>query len=306
MLETPWALQESKLQALLGVLAVRATGRHVSPAEIQAAVGGGDRGAEYRTVDGVAVIPVYGVIAKRMGLMEAMSGGTSVDTLARQVRTATRDPDVNALLLDIHSPGGSVYGVPEVAQAVMAARERKPVVAVANSFAASAAYWIAAASSDLVVTPSGEVGSIGVYAAHEYWGRALEMEGVDVTIVTAGKYKAELDPAVPLSDSAQAYLQARVDEVYRKFIAAVAQGRGVSGETVRSEFGEGRMVFAEDAVRRGMADRIATVEETLERLQSPQRRRALMRTEDGGAGTLALRQRQIALAARRVDIHHRA
>lgn len=140
-------------------------------------------------------------------------------------------------------------------------------MAIANHLAASAAYWIGSAADELVVTPSGEVGAIGVFAAHEDISKSLEMEGIAISLISAGKYKTEGNPYEPLSDEARAAIQAEVDGYYDMFVKAVARNRGVKPADVRGGFGEGRVVRAQQAVSLGMADRIATLDETIERLQ---------------------------------------
>jgi signal peptide peptidase SppA len=169
-------------------------------------------------------------------------------------------------VLDIDSPGGSIYGVPELAQEIFAAREKKKVVAVANSLAASAAYWLAAAASEVVVTPSGDVGSVGVYAMHEDISRLLDQEGVTVTFISAGKFKTEGNPYEPLSEEGRSFMQERVDEAYAMFTRDLARFRDVPVAKVKSDFGEGRVVGAKAAKAAGMVDRIASLEDTLARL----------------------------------------
>ena len=141
---------------------------------------------------------------------------------------------------------------------------------MANTLAASAAYWLASAADEMVVTPSGSVGSIGIVAMHEDVSKALEAEGVKVSIVSAGKYKTEGNPYQPLSVEGRAYLQSQVDQFGGMFVDGVARGRKVSSSQVRNGFGEGRMVLAAGAVRAGMADRVATFDETLARFGARQ------------------------------------
>ena len=174
------------------------------------------------------------------------------------------------------TPGGMVEGTTEFAAEVRRAREQKPVVAVANFVAASAGYWIAASATEVVAAPSAKVGSIGVFALHADRSKALEAEGVTRTVISAGKHKVEGNELGPLSDEARATAQARVDEAYGQFVADVATGRGVSVSAVRDGFGEGKIVSANDALKLGMVDRIATLDETIARLtgQGKQSRRA--------------------------------
>lgn len=276
--ETPWAILPAKFEHVKAFLAERAAGHEATEEQLAAVVRAGP-GLEGRQIGSLAILPVFGVIAHRANLMTEISGATSTDKLTQALRRAAEDPNVSAIVLDVNSPGGTVVGVPELASEVMAAREKKPVVAVANGMAASAAYWIAAAASEVVVIPSGQVGSIGVFAAHDDVSKALEREGVKTTLVSSGKYKTEGNPYEPLGDDARAEMQRRVDAYHDMFVQAVARGRGVTPSRVRSGFGEGRLLLAKDALAAGMVDRVATMDDTLVRLLSKARRREAPRAE---------------------------
>jgi ClpP class serine protease len=142
------------------------------------------------------------------------------------------------------------------------------VVAVVDSLAASCGYWLAAQATDVVMTPSAQAGSIGVYTAHKNIAGALRQEGIEVTLVSAGKHKTEGTPFAPLSAEDRAALQRQVDVAYDLFINDVAAGRGVTADRVRAGFGEGRLLAAPDAVRAGLADRIDTLDHVLAHLAS--------------------------------------
>jgi HK97 family phage major capsid protein len=266
---TPWAILPEKLEAIIGLLELRASGAKLSKAEIQARIGDGRRGAP-ASGGAVAVLPLYGVVAHRMNAMNDVSapGGTSTEMFGQAFDKAMSDPNVAAIVIDIDSPGGSVEGVPELAAKIAAARGSKPIVAVANAMAASAAYWLAAAADEIVVTPSGLVGSIGVYQMHVDASEAVADEGLKVTYISAGKYKTEGNPHEPLSDEALAATQGMVDEFYGMFVKAVAKYRGVSVSDVTGGYGEGRVLTAKAAVAAGLADRVATLDETIARVGS--------------------------------------
>jgi HK97 family phage prohead protease len=256
-----WAILPEKLAVIEAFLNKRAEGIHATDEEIRAALA--MQHGDTPEANGVAVIPVYGVIAQRMSMFDDISGGTSCEAISKSLKVALADETVGTIVLDIDSPGGTVTGVPELAAEIYAARGKKPIIAVANGMAASAAYWIASAADRIVVTPSGEVGSIGVYTSHQDVSAMLEKEGVKITFIQAGKYKTDGNPYEPLSDEAKADIQDGVDKFYGMFTRGVAGGRGVSLETVLSDFGQGRMLLAEDAVAAGMADQIATLDQVL-------------------------------------------
>ncbi len=245
----------------------RLHGRVLTDAAVPVARHGGGNG----TGGAVAVIHIHGPITQRNSLMSMIFGGTSTLGISAALRQALADPDVGSILLDIDSPGGTVSGVPELAAEILAARGSKSIVAVANSFAASAAYWIASAADEIVVTPSGEVGSIGVVAVHMEQSRRLEKEGITPTIMRAPANKFGGNPFEPLSEETRDHIQSQVDEFHAMFVAAVAKGRGVGVGQVRGGFGQGRVVLAKEAVKLGMADRVATIEQTVARMMGGRR-----------------------------------
>jgi signal peptide peptidase SppA len=215
----------------------------------------------------VAVIPISGIISQRMSMMSQISGagGTSIERLTAQFRQALGDTNCKAIVFDVDSPGGSVEGVPELASEIVNARKQKPISAVVNSMACSAAYWLASAASEMVCTPSGQAGSIGVYMMHQDESKALENEGVKITVIKAGKYKTEGNPAEPLSDEARAAFQSKVDTLYGMFVKSVAQNRGTSQAAVRDGYGQGRSLLANDAVKENLVDRVATMDDVLQK-----------------------------------------
>lgn len=265
---TLWAIDPSKLAELLSVLAFRAAGHEFTAEEIRARIGDGGSGGGAAKRGGVAIIPIRGVIAHRMGGMDDSSGGTSVERIGAMMAAVANDASIGTIVFDIDSPGGTVPGVQELAGQMFETRGRGTQVFIAqvNSLAASAAYWLASQCDEIVCIPSGTAGSIGVFTAHEDLSAALDKEGVSITLISAGKYKVEGNPFEPLSDDAKAILQARVDEAYDAFVKDVARGRGVSVSDVRNGYGQGRALGAKDAKKAGMIDSIATMEQTIGRL----------------------------------------
>lgn len=271
---SPWAIEPVKGADLYAFFRLKAAGIKLTSAEIAAVADAATQGAPRQQQAGsVAVLALKGVVMHRAEQVDDISGpgGTSTERFGQRFDAAMADSTVEAIVIDVNSPGGSVYGVQELAAKIRGARGQKPVVAVANAMAASAAYWIASAADELVVTPSGDVGSIGVWTAHEDVSKRLEMEGIKTSIIHAGKYKVEGNPFEPLTDEAKAQLQASVDDAYQAFVGDVAKGRGRKVSEVREGFGQGRMVSAAEAVKLGMADRVDTLEGVIARLMKPAR-----------------------------------
>ncbi|MGV0961939.1 MAG: signal peptide peptidase SppA [Limnohabitans sp.] len=274
-LTTPWALMPERLQAMTAVLTRWSSDEPPSEEtlfQVNADRVLRDTRKQFAAANagaGIAVLPLYGVVTQRGNMVDDISGpgSTSTQKFTSALRQVLADDTVGQILIDIDSPGGSVYGVAELATEIVKARAQKPVVAVANSLAASAAYWIGCSAGEFYVTPGGEVGSIGVWQAHFDYSKALEEEGVKPTLISAGKFKVEGNPYVPLDPEAQAFMQSRVDDYYNAFIKAVAKGRGVSVADVRDGMGEGRVLGADAALAAKMVDGIATFDDVLAKMQ---------------------------------------
>jgi signal peptide peptidase SppA len=284
-----WAIREETLIAMRDVLRLQVTGVKWNAAEIRERIDAANEktgthahiGPEFQflAMDGaiearrgggstsgtVALIPIVGIISHRMNMMGDISGpgGTSIQKLTGQFRQAMQDTNCKAIVFDVDSPGGSVEGVMELASEIFDGRKQKPITAVFNSMGCSAAYWLASAASEVVCTPSGQCGSIGVYMVHQDESKALETEGVKITLIKAGKFKTEGDPSQPLSDEARAAFQGKVDDYYGMFVKGVAQNRGTTQAKVRDGYGEGRSLLAADAVKANLADGIGTLDDVL-------------------------------------------
>lgn len=214
----------------------------------------------------ISVVPLHGIA---MYDVELQPLAFSTRRLAQIVTDLASDSEIGTIVLDISSPGGAVTGTAEAGDAIFAAREKKKVVALVNPLAASAAYWIASQTSQIVAIPSADIGAIGVFMMHADCSGLMEQMGVKPTFVFAGEHKVEGNPYEPLGDDARAYMQAEVDTIYADFLAAVARGRGKSVDEVREKFGQGRTLMAPAAKKVGMIDAIAPADQALARFGIP-------------------------------------
>jgi len=201
---------------------------------------------------GIAVVPVHGTLVRRSVRLEAASGLTSYADIAAALDAAVSDPLVDAILLDVDSPGGEAGGVFDLALRVRAADAIKPVWAVASDSAFSAAYAIACSASRIYVTQTGGVGSIGVIAMHVDQSVRDAQEGYRFTAITAGDQKNDLSPHQPLDQEASTRLQAEVDRLYGLFVDHVAAMRNLESRFVRST--QAGLYFGPEAVAAGLAD----------------------------------------------------
>lgn len=174
------------------------------------------------------------------------------------MRALAKDDSIDEVVLMMDSPGGTVFGLPEAADAVWNLRQKKAVHAVVDIMAASAGYYVASQATSISAMPSGAgVGSIGVRMMHVDCSQAMANDGVRVEHIYSGEYKVEGNMFEPLSDETRAYYQSQCDELYLEFLAAVARGRETTVEDVRENFGKGRVMSPADAKRLGMIDKLA-------------------------------------------------
>jgi len=226
----------------------------------------------------IAVLPVFGFIEQRQSVYGRIFGSTATDALSARFRQAMADSAVKAIVLQFDSGGGSTFGVSELASVIRSARA-KPVVAQIDAVACSAAFWIASACDEVISTPSGICGSIGVYATHVDTTGADEKAGVRVEVLAAPSEKANAVPGAKLSDEGRASLQEVVSTTYRRFVADVAAGRGCSTANVEARYGRGNIMTATAAKVCGLVDTVATMDETLQRLASERGRESVYQAQ---------------------------
>ena len=208
---------------------------------------------------GLAFVPVHGLLVNRLNASFGMA--TGYDYIRNQLRMAVEDPDVSAIVFDINSGGGMAAGCGELAQEIYGTRDRKPSLAVVDSNCYSGAFYLGSAASRMVCTESGGVGSIGVLAVHLDVSKALEQNGLTVSLIHAGEEKVDGIPVQPLSDRARASIERTVNYHYGMFTEAVAKFRGMSLEDVRAT--EARCYTPPEALKLGLIDGIASSTEAV-------------------------------------------
>jgi len=257
---TPLMIDSKKLAAILAALAPR---MGLEPPAVDAALLAEQRSRKpYGVTDaGVTVIEVSGSLVNRASGMDAQSGLTSYEQLGNEILDAATDPQVRGILLRLDSSGGEANGAWDVASLIEEAARVKPVWAAVDDWALSAGYLLASATDRIWVTRTGGVGSVGIIAIHldqSDWDAA---NGLRYTTIFAGARKNDFNPHEPLSDGARSVLVAEVDRLYGMFIDAVARRRGLSAAAVRST--EAGILYGEDSVAQGFADRVGTFRDAL-------------------------------------------
>lgn len=263
VLTSPWAIQREKLQEIREIYTRHLRGDKIDIAGLEAKAGVPFDNAPsgYEVIDGVAVVGLQGVIAKKMNLFTKISGGVSTELFARDVKEAREDPNVRAIIILGDTPGGTVDGTSDAAAEVFKTRGVKPIVTLADGLLASAGVWIGTAADKVYITnETVNVGSIGVLVEHVDYSEQQARDGAKVTEVYAGKYKRITSQNSPLSKDGKQYLQDRVDYLYSIFVDTVAKHRGASYEQVLDNMADGRIFIGEQAIEAGLVDGVSTLD----------------------------------------------
>jgi signal peptide peptidase SppA len=285
ILNRPWAITQDKMDEILDVYEDRLSGKKRDLEIVAAAIGKplGNQDQGYTVTDsGVAVIPISGIIAKKMNLFSDISGGASTELIGRDIKAAMADPSVTSIVLDINSPGGTIEGLDALSNLIGSSKDDKCIIAYVDGQMCSAAYWIGSAASAIVASPTAQVGSIGILVKHTDYSKADEMNGVKRTYLTAGKYKALGNDAEPLSEFARQVIQERLDDAYTIFIDTVAKNRGTTAEKVLSDMADGRVFMGQKAVSAGLVDSLGTLDDALAIALEMSQKMATMPPRRGG------------------------
>jgi signal peptide peptidase SppA len=269
ILYQPWAIAPDRLMEIQSIYAAHLRGESIDIDAVEARIGRQlqNQPQGYQVQDGAALIPLRGVMAPRMNIMSQVSGGTSTELFARDVRVALDDPEVRSIVLLVDSPGGAVGGTMAAASAVMGGRGVKPIATYSDGTMASAAYWVGSAA-DRVYVSSGvdQVGSIGVVASHVDVSQREQALGIKTTEIVAGSYKRIASQYGPLTEPGRQSIQEQVDYIYSLFVENVAVYRGTSVEKVLSDMADGRVFIGQQAVDAGLADGIASLDDVINEL----------------------------------------
>lgn len=302
LLCAPWAIIPDYLERYRAIIDAHMRGERVNLQELEARLGGPLPGPErggYEVRQGVALIPMRGPMSQRMNLMADVSGGTSTELLTRDIKTATIDPKVRAIIVLGDTPGGAVAGTPGAAAALFAARGVKPTALLVDEMAASAGYWVGSAADQVLMGSSvSQAGSIGVVHTHRDISKAEDAEGIKTTEIVAGKYKRIASQHGPLTEPGREYLQAQVDHLYSVFVDNIAQYRGKSAEQVLAEMADGRIFIGQQAIDAGLADGFHTLESLVAEMADrakwrpvdSRQQRAKMKAESASTGPPAAAQ----------------
>lgn len=223
------------------------------------------RRSPFRSIDGVAVIPITGSLIHRGSFLGESSGEQTYEGISAQLTAAAESPMVRGVALELDSFGGEVAGCFELADEIRALTASKPVWAFISAHAFSAAYAIASQADRIIIPRSGGAGSIGVICMHADYSERVEANGVRVTVISAGAHKADGNPYQPLPEAVRDDLQRECEDLRELFAATVAEGRGDRLSREAALATEARTFIGAQAVEAGLADEIDNPRAAFER-----------------------------------------
>src|SRR4030095_5855434 len=264
--EYPWAISDEGMTTIQAILDRAMNGKDVDLDAVAARIGKPleNTGGRVEMRGSIAVLDVEGPLFRRADLFSDISGATTVQNLALDLRKAADNPLISHIVLNIDSPGGQFNGIQEFADQVREVSAIKPVVAYVDGMAASGAYWIASAADRIVLNESSLVGSIGVFASVRDNRAAQERQGVKQYEIVSSKSPFKRPDAS--TEAGRAQILEVVDALADVFIGRVAAFRSISAEDVLARYGQGKILPAQQAMAAGMADEILSFEPLVARL----------------------------------------
>ncbi|MCZ4270725.1 S49 family peptidase [Maritalea porphyrae] len=232
-----------------------------------------------RVIDDVAVLDIEGPLFKKANMFQAMSGACSYEMLAKDFNSAFEASEINGIILNEDTPGGTVAGCDEFAQMIYEARGKKPIISYVSGMACSAGYWIGSAADEIVVSEASQVGSIGVVIGIEDNAERRKAQGIksyEFVSSNAPNKRPDYD-----TDKGKAEVQRRADDLEAVFLSNVAKHRDTTVENIIKNFGAGGVEVGANAVEKGMADVVASFDYVLSQLSKSGSRRTSNRSTKG-------------------------
>ena len=195
----------------------------------------------------------------------SFSQGASASAITNLLSRAADDPSVQAVVIEINSPGGSPVGSAEIAGAIKAID--KPTVAWIREVGASGGYWAASAADHVIAHELSVTGSIGVYGSYLDFSGFLQDHNITYQRLVAGEHKDTGSPLRPLSSSEELLLQSKLDKMREVFVRAVAQNRNLSYDKVEG-MADGMYLLGDEALEAGLVDELGGKAEVTAYLES--------------------------------------
>jgi signal peptide peptidase SppA len=260
-----WLVQPSYHASVIAPIVQKHVSGEAHKAGIMDAFGGGKEDPIGTIKDGIGYVMLDGVISRKVSSIEKSSGITDVGEVAEAVKSMAANDAVRGIMLMIDSPGGTVGGVPELAEIVANARQYKRILSFCDGMACSAAYWVASQADEVVISQSASVGSIGVYLPMMDSTRAHEMAGLKQIVIKSGTYKGMGLPGTSLSAEQENFLRESVESLHGQFKEAVIKGRGMK---IDDAVMQGQDYMGKEAVSRKLADEVGDFEFAVSELET--------------------------------------
>lgn len=219
--------------------------------------------------EGVATLSITGSLTNRESPWNQFFGITSYGAIREAMVYAASDPEIKHIMLDINSGGGAVNGVADTANLIRLVNDKvKPVTAYTDGSMCSAAYWLGCSAGEVYSSNIATVGSIGVIATHMEYSKQLKEDGIGVTVMRSGKYKALVNSVEPLTEAAKEQMQSQLDTVYGIFVDHVAAMTDRPRDYVEANMAQGREFLGEQAKNAGLVDGISTYDELMSEIRT--------------------------------------
>lgn len=247
----------------------------------------------WERVGSVGVISISGSLVDGSAGWMRLFGVNGYADIIEAAYAAAADPDVKSLMWNVSSGGGHVHGLSDFAAQVNAISKLKPSLTYTRNTMASAAYWSGSAvAGPIIMAPTAEVGSLGVLQVTRNISKALEMEGISMTIHRAGEMKARVNPIEELTPEAKAHLDEQLADLHTMFKSAVKRQRPQMSAEQLAEATDGRIFLGQRAIKVGLADSIGSFELALKLLDKTSRKKDTPQNSKGA--TMHMTPAQIA------------
>ena len=271
LVSTPWAIRAQDLELMVDIATRQWTDERIEALAARAGKPLENAGGDVDIRNGIAIFTIRGPMIHHATLFSSVSGATSYEQVSLDFTRALENPAVHSILLDIDSPGGAFDGMSELAARVYGARGQKPVVAYVGGLAASAGYWLAAATEKIYASDNAVVGSVGAVMRMRDTRKREAKDGVETyEFVSSQSPRKVVDPS---SDDGRAQIQEIVDDAAALFIQKLAVYRATDAATLPKRYGDGGVLSAPKAITAGMIDQISTFEGVVAELSRQQEAR---------------------------------
>jgi len=257
VLSAPWVLPQAKLDEIRDVYLTHLRGEKIDIRKIEAQIGGplSNEHPEVEVFNGVAVVSMHGVMAKRANLFTKVSGGVSTEIVGKELRAAANDNSVKAIILDVDSPGGEVDGIKGICRIIREIATVKPIHSFSDGSMTSGAQWVAASCiNSWIESPTVYCGSVGVVTTHIDISEQEKRHGVKTTEISAGRLKRAASSYEPLSVDGKESIESVLNAIHKVFIEDISEFRGLDPLLVRHTIADGRLILGKESIQLGLVN----------------------------------------------------